>query len=539
MPFIAIISEPSLVENNPQIILLKELLGANSYESLVLVFGTFTFTSLILSNFFATFNFWISLRFFSHKEHVLTRDLLDIFLSKKSSRFYKTKKSQILKYILSDVDRVIIGTQLALIALISNILISVVVFSLLLYLDVRITLIATALLGFAYILIYVVLAKKINAYGEEFALIESKIYAATNHAIDLFREIKVSGKKQYFIKQYSTSSKDMVDHSIKYHILTSLPTQFVELLAFGALILIATYYSVTDVENSVNTIASISIFAFATYRLVPILNSIFDGFEEILYNSVLLQELLHVYNNKEADPVQTGSIESSDSRLEIHESFELSNISYRYEPDFPRVLNDFSIEFAKDQLTCISGRSGSGKSTILDILLGLIRPAEGCLSVDGLPLKDDDIRCWQNNIGYVPQKVHFLDGTVTQNIAFGVASENIDPARVKHVAEIAAIDELIENQLPDKYDSLLGDGGITLSGGEKQRIGIARSLYHDPQVLVFDEATNELDNETEMQVLNNIKALNNKTIVFVTHKPAVMKASDRHIEIVKFIDSKQ
>lgn len=210
MPFIAIISEPDLVESNQQIILLKEFLGVNSYDSLLLVFGAFTFCSLILSNFFSTFNFWLSLRFFSTKEYILTRDLLDIFLSKKTSAFYKTKKSQILKYILSDVERVITGTQIAIIELISNILICVVVFSLLLYLDVFITLTTTALLGIAYLLIYVVLAEKINVFGKEFARLESKIYAATNHAIDLFREIRISGHKPHFIEQYASPSKKLV-----------------------------------------------------------------------------------------------------------------------------------------------------------------------------------------------------------------------------------------------------------------------------------------------------------------------------------------
>jgi len=301
-------------------------------------------------------------------------------------------------------------------------------------------------------------------------------------------------------------------------------------LVFGIIIFVSIYYSISD-GSSLNTFAAISIFAFATYRLVPVLKSIFDGFEELVYNSTMLQQVLDQYNNREADPAQANDNIKLTDRLIVKDYISLKGVTFQYDANLPLILDDFDLYIPQGKLTCLSGKSGAGKSTVLDILLGLVTPLKGTFLIDNVEVGADKVRYWQNNIGYVPQKNQFVDGTVTQNIAFGVEEEYIDIKRVMEVARLAAIDELIELYLPDKYDSILGDGGAVLSGGEKQRIGIARSLYHDPQVLIFDEATNELDPKTEFQVLKNIKALENKTVVFVTHKPAVIEVSDNHVEL--------
>ncbi len=535
MPFITIISDPSIIDSNQYIGMIKDRLGVESYQSLLMVFGGFTFFSLAASNFFSIFTYWVNLRFFNNKEQQLTKELLDNFLSKKTTAFNRVKKSQILKYILSDVDRVLIGTQLTIIELISDIFVCTIVIALLLYMDVRITIITTLALGVTYILIFVVLSGKIKNYGESFASLESKVYQSIKHAIDMFREIRVSGKKEFFVKEFSTPSKALADHAVKYYVLSFLPVQLVEILVFGIIIVVSVYYSISD-ESSVNTIAAISIFAFATYRLLPILKSIFDGFEELIYNSSMLQQLIDQYMNKEADPAQINEhIKTTDSLI-VKDSISLECVTFKYAADLPLVLSGFNLLIPQGKFTCLSGKSGAGKSTILDILLGLVTPSTGKFCIDGMVIKVGDIRRWQNNIGYVPQKIQFVDGTVYQNIAFGVNNNDVDIERVKTVAKLAAIDELIELHLPDQYDSVLGDGGVILSGGEKQRIGIARSLYHDPQVLIFDEATNELDPETESMILKNIQAMNNKTIIFVTHKPAVIEIADNHVEISRLRD---
>ena len=506
MPFIAIVSDPSLVDSNRYIIMIKDWLNVQSFQSLLMIFGGFTFISLVASNFFSIFTSWANLRFFNHKEHQLTKELLNIYLSKKTPSFYNVKKSQILKYIISDVERVLVGSQLTLIELLSDVVVCIIVISLLLYIDPQTTIITALALSLAYLLIFVLLAEKIKTYGSNFSLLESKVYASINHAIDMFREIRISGKKSYFINKYSVPSESLADQAVKYYIISYLPLQLVEILAFGIIITIAIYYSVAD-QSVVNTITSISIFAFATYRLVPILKAIFSSFEELAYNKTLLSELLLQFKNRETDATEHSANSNTSKKIHLKKVISLNDITYQYSPDLPLILKNFNLQIERGKFTCISGKSGAGKSTLLDIILGLTTPTSGKILIDDTLLDKNNLRKWQNNIGYVPQKNQFVDGTVYQNIAFGIEKEKVDMDRVKEVAKLAHINELIEQHLPDKYESLLGDGGITLSGGERQRIGIARSLYHDPQILVFDEATNELDPETEASILSNIKEL--------------------------------
>ncbi|VAW53751.1 Lipid A export ATP-binding/permease protein MsbA [hydrothermal vent metagenome] len=530
MPFIAIVADPTLVESNETIRMIKESFDIKTYQTLLLTFGGFTFLSIVLSNFFSIFAFWANLRFFNHKEHQLTQELLNIYLSKKSVAFYRIKKSQILKYILSDVERVLIGTQMTVIDLISDIFICIIVISVLLYMDIFVTITTALSLSLSYIFIFILLSNKIKYYGKTFAQLESKVYASINHAIDMFREIRISGQKKQFVNTFSRPSEALADHAIRYYALSYLPIQLVEILAFGMVISISIYYSVSD-NSSFNAISAISIYAFATYRLVPILKSIFENIEELTYNASTLKQLTEQYINKESDPSEAINTIRLNDRLSVKDVISLNNVSFQYAPQLPLILENFNISISQGKFTCISGRSGVGKSTILDIILGLSTPQAGNFYIDNITPTPEDIRHWQNNIGYVPQKIQFINGSVYQNIAFGVAPEKIDMEQVKTVAKLTLIDELIEQRLPLKYDSHLGDGGIMLSGGEKQRIGIARCLYHNPEVLIFDEATNELDPVTESKILDNIKTLPNKTIIFVTHKPAVIAIADQHIEI--------
>ena len=535
MPFITLISDPSIIESNRYILTIKRNFGIESYRTLLIIFGGFTFVLLIVSNLFTIFHYWFTTRFFSIRDCNYTVEMLDIFLSKKAKSFNAIKKSQILKYILSDIERVLVGTQQAVVELVSDMMVCVLVVATLLYIDVWVTIFTAVSLVFLYLLIFVLLAGKINAYGKNFSRLESGVYAGVNQAIDLFREIRIAGKKEFFISEFSSPSHSLVTHAVNYSVLSFLPVQLVEIAVFGVLVLMATYFS-TSASHSEHAIASITLFSFAAYRLVPLLKSMFDGVETINYNSPVLKELLYQFNHKESDPTQLVNNSSLPAdRLFFRHKFGLQGVTYSYGTDSLPVLKDFDLSIPMGKFTCISGKSGVGKSTALDIILGLIKPQDGALFVDDRVLDHDrEIRSWQNIIGYVPQKIQLVNGSVYQNIAFGVPVSQINTERVKTLARLVAVEDLIEKQLPEQYNTILGDGGVVLSGGEKQRIGIARSLYHEPQVLIFDEATNELDVETEAFVLDRIMALEGVTVVFVSHKPEVMKRADFHVVIDKY-----
>jgi ABC-type multidrug transport system fused ATPase/permease subunit len=268
----------------------------------------------------------------------------------------------------------------------------------------------------------------------------------------------------------------------------------------------------------------LAMFAFAAYRLVPALKDLFDGVAAIRYNMVALEPLWRDYSVP--DEARTGeSVEA----LVLRHALKLDNVSFRYPGSRQEVLSGVELTIPAGTSVCLVGATGAGKSTLVDVLLGLLPPSRGRVIVDGMAVTPDKLREWQRNIGYVPQVASLLDDTVANNIAFGIEPGDIDLGRLERAARIAEIHDFIVTELPDGYRTLVGERGANLSGGQRQRIGIARALYRDPAVLVLDEATNELDLVTEGRILASLRSLENRTLVFVSHKPSVSMACDEVI----------
>ncbi len=526
MPFIALIADPSIAQENQYILLTKEYLSIDSHQHLLMLFGVITFMALLLSNAIIVLNYWISLAFFNQIGGKLTYELLDSYLSKLPHAFYKYKVSDLTKKIHSEVDRVLIGTQLSVISLITDIIILCIIFSLLLFINIWVSIITAFTLMAAYFLVYNFLSNKINKLGEEFIDMETEEFSNLRQALDMFKEIRIAGNKSYFVNKFRIPTTALYKNSTNFHVLTFLPTQVIEVVSFAVILIISTYIA-TATTGGAHAITTISVFAFAAYRFIPILKSIFDELEEIIYVSPLLETLLKEYSEHEVDASQT----ADKTRLNLTNKIQFKDVSFRYSADKKPIFENFNISIPINELTCITGKSGIGKSTLLDLLLGLISPQSGQLLLDNNILTTNNIRQWQNNIGYVPQHIQLLEASVIENICFGIDENLIDLDRVIEVSKIACIHDHIVNNLNDGYQSIIGNGGSALSGGEKQRIGIARCLYNNPQVLIFDEATNELDLTTEAEVLDNIKQLSDKTIIFVTHKPSVISQASNIINL--------
>ena len=534
MPFIALIADPSIAQNNSYILVMKDLLNIQSHQSLLMLFASITFLALLVSNAMIVINYWASLDFFNRIGSKLSNKLLTKYLNKSLQSFNNNKISEISKNINSEVDRVIIGTQLSVMSLISDIITLTIIFTLLLFINIWVSVITAIALLCAYFLVYNFLSNRINHLGKEFDIMETSVYSNLRQALDLFREIKISGKKSFFIDKFSLPNDTLYRNSTRYHVIKFLPIQLVELLAFAVILSISTYISVIQ-PDTVNAITTISIFVFAAYRFIPILKSMFDELEEIVYASSSLSALLNEFSS----PISKNDISETNDSLILLSDIHFEQLSFKYEASKTQVLNNIDFKITNNLFTCITGQSGIGKSTLLDLLLGLLTAQSGAIRLDGIQLEKSNMRAWQNNIGYVPQHIQLIEGTVADNICFGVNKQKIDTERLKKVCQIANIDELIEHQLKEGYETIIGNGGKSLSGGEKQRIGIARSLYHDPQILIFDEATNELDIKTEDQIITEISKLEDKTIIFVTHKPSIMKKADMTIDLSLIASTRQ
>jgi ABC-type multidrug transport system fused ATPase/permease subunit len=220
--------------------------------------------------------------------------------------------------------------------------------------------------------------------------------------------------------------------------------------------------------------------------------------------------------------------------LGLSDRIVLDNVSYRYPDAKLAGLNGISLDINAGERIGIVGSTGAGKTTLADMILGLLPPSEGRIIVDGAPITDENLRAWQQSVGYVPQDIFLTDANIYQNIALGVPMLEIDQPRVRRAAEIARIDDFIRNDLPDEYETAIGERGVRLSGGQRQRIGIARALYHEADLIVFDEATSALDNLTELEVMSAIDALpGDKTVLIIAHRLSTVKRCDRIIVMDK------
>jgi ABC-type bacteriocin/lantibiotic exporter with double-glycine peptidase domain len=306
-----------------------------------------------------------------------------------------------------------------------------------------------------------------------------------------------------------------------WSVLNQVPRFALEAVAFGGMLLIVLFF-MTITGDITKVLPIIALYAFAGYRLIPALQKIYISFTSLHYVGPALDSL---YNDlKHLKPnIQNRHKDS----IKLNNNICLKNIHYSYPNSSKTALKNINLIIPANKTIGLVGATGSGKTTTIDIILGLLEAQQGTLEVDGTVINLDNIRAWQRSIGYVPQQIFLADNTVSSNIAFGVNIDDINQEAVEKAAKIANLHEFIVNELPLKYQTTVGERGIRLSGGQRQRIGIARALYHKPKILVLDEATSALDNLTEKSVMNAIKFLEDDiTKILVAHRLSTVKYCD-------------
>jgi len=303
-----------------------------------------------------------------------------------------------------------------------------------------------------------------------------------------------------------------------------VPYYLIEAIAFGGIILISIFMLTGNGDDNValgGILPILGLYAFAAYRIKPAVQNIFQGFTGLRFGRATVDNLyadIYQGNSTEQLPVQ------KPLKLRVKHSIALDNLTYTYPNAIKPALNDLNIVIPVGSSLGIVGSTGAGKTTFVDVILGLLRPELGAITIDGKPVGENILRAWQQSLGYVPQDIFLTDATVAENIALGVPMHKIDIDQVEHCASLAQVSEFILNELPYQYETLVGERGVRLSGGQRQRIGIARALYHNPEVLVFDEATSALDSITEKAVMEAIDALTQqKTIILIAHRLSTVR----------------
>ena len=524
MPFMAVLINPEIIEtNNILNTLYKSLsvVGVETEKQFLFILGVMVFVLLIFSITFKALANFIQLRFTNLREYTIGRRLIEGYLGQPYSWFLSRNSADLGKSILSEIS-IIIGHGLTpMMELIAKSLVAITLISLLIFIDPKIALIAGFTIGVAYGLIYKFSRNFINRIGQERVRANQMRYTAVSEAFGAFKEVKVRGQEKYFIDQFAQPAQIYSRHVSSASIISQLPRYALEIIAFGGM-LIVILYLMAQQGSFTNALPILALYAFAGYRLIPALQGIYVAITQLRFVTPALNTIYDDLKNLNLEKIQ-----DSKKIIKLNENIVLKNIHYNYPNASRTALKNINICVPANTTVGIVGATGSGKTTSVDIILGLLEPQRGTLEVDGELINKSNKKEWQRSIGYVPQNIYLSDNTIAANIAFGIAYKDIDQEAVERAAKIANIHSFIINELDQKYQTTIGERGVRLSGGQRQRIGIARALYHNPQVLVLDEATSALDNLTEQAVMDEVYNFAKKiTIILIAHRLSTVKKSD-------------
>ena len=516
LPFMAVLTNPGIIETNVilnKMFQISKSFGVQSNDHFLFVLGMLVFILLIFSLAFKAFTTYVQLRFVVMREHSISKRFVESYLNQPYFWFLNRNSADLGKTILSEISQIIGKGLKPLMEMIARGMIALALIILLILADPKLALIIGFSLGGTYFLIYLLSSKYLNKIGKV-RLENNKLrFLRVNEAFGAIKEIKVGGLEEIYIKNYSKSSKTFARTQALSAVIGQMPRYALEGIAFGGVMLVILYLMLEKGSFN-NALPILSLYIFAGYRLLPALQQIYVSFTKISFVSPSLHELSDEFKNLKL----LKSMESK-GNFSVSKSIILKNIYYNYPNSGRTVLEDINITIPAKSTVGIVGATGSGKTTTVDIILGLIEAQKGTLEVDGKLISKHNSRSWQKSIGYVPQHIYLSDDTIAANIAFGVEPKNIDQNLLEKVSKIANLDDFVLENLPEKYETIIGERGIRLSGGQRQRIGIARALYHNPTVIIFDEATSALDSQTEQAVMEAVNNLGKDiTIILIAHR---------------------
>ncbi|MHB1927752.1 MAG: ABC transporter ATP-binding protein [Leptospirillum sp.] len=528
MPFMGMVVNPRIVTENHTLSLLYRHLSFSGPRPFLVFLGFVVLGVLFLSNLVSALTIWSILRFSFLTGKDLSRMMFSAYMNHPYVFFLDRNTSELIQNTLYEIGRIVNGVLIPLLTLGSRSVIALSILALLVWVNPLLALLSGGVLGGAYLAVYLLVKKTLGTTGREVSRENALRTQVAYEAFGAVKDIKILGREEEFYNRFSRPVERYSFYQSKSQMISLLPRYALETLAFGGIILIVIIL-LSGGGSLEKTLPLISLYALAGYRLMPALQAIFGNLTALRFNRSAVDRVTEDLSALRADPRTSGLVVPPpvNRPLSFSRSIDLENIVFHYPSREEAVLKAITLSVPANTSIGIVGATGSGKTTCLDILLGLLDPASGRLLVDGVPVTPENRRAWQANIGYVPQQIMLLDDTVLNNIAFGIPNEKIDREKAVRAAKLAHLHDFIMEELPDGYQTPIGERGIRLSGGQRQRIGIARALYHEPSVLVLDEATSALDNITENVIMEALNTLSRqKTIIMVAHRLTTVRECD-------------
>tara|TARA_B110000444_G_scaffold146817_1_gene137257 strand:- start:12277 stop:14079 length:1803 start_codon:yes stop_codon:yes gene_type:complete len=533
IPFMVLVGDMSQLQEDTFIAQVYQSSGITSEPQFMFLIGLCVLTILIISSLISIFTIW-KLAMFAYSVGSEISDRLYTYYLRQDWLFHSSGSSaQLTKKIATETVRVTNGILVPLMHVNAKAILALLMTTSIFIYNAKVAIVGTIIFTSTYYTLIRVVKRRLESYGSATTEVMEQRFRLMNEGFGGIKDLLLLGRDNDFIKRFNKTGIFLAFSQGSGTALIQAPRFLIELLAFGSLILLILYLLITYDGDLSIILPILTLYAVGAIKLLPAFQQIYQSIAIINTNTAAFNEIREDLNNIKLAELQTSKVKDKQSYLYPKKQLVLKNISFTYPNKDEKVLNQINISIPARNIIGIVGPSGAGKSTIIDVLLGLIKPQQGYLVVDDTVIDDHNRRSWQNTIGFVAQSIFLSEGTIAENVAFGIPNKEIDLEQVQKALKLANLGEFFES-LSDGIHTKVGERGVQLSGGQRQRIGIARALYHKVEVIVFDEATSSLDGITEKQIMEAIHGLSgHKTIILIAHRLKTVQNCDQ----IYFIDN--
>ena len=529
MPFLSVLANPEIIKENALLSSVYQSMGFSDTDAFLFFLGVASFFLIVFGLGLRALTEYALARFTHMRNYTLSSRLLRGYLGRSYSWFLNRHSADLGKTVLSEVQQVITQALVPTAEFIAHLVITICLIALLFVVHPLVALCAAVTLGGAYAAIYAVLRRYLSRIGADRVRANQERFQVAQEVFGGIKEVKASGLEAGYLNGFAKPARRFARRQAANMVIARVPRFLLQALAFGGILVVVLVLLVVRDGELAEVLPVLGVFAFAGQRMLPALQKVYQNAAKMRFGKPAV-DALH------KDLMGTSFDEQALERLNkarratpmgLNHSLDLVNVDFRYpEADGP-AIRDLNLTVDAHTSVGFVGPTGAGKTTVVDLILGLLKPTEGDIRVDGNSITGERLASWQRSLGYVPQQIFLADDSVTANIAFGVPKNEIDQEAVERAARIAELHNFVVDQLPQGYETTVGERGVRLSGGQRQRIGIARALYHDPDVLVLDEATSNVDSATEKAIVESVNQLKGgRTIIMIAHRLTSVKNCD-------------
>ena len=533
LPFIAIAADASLIERIAALSWIYGKLGFESAHAFLVFSGLVVIGGALAASLVGAAATWATQRFAHSFGNRISQRVFESYLAGPYELVLHRNPSAIVVTVVDEAFRLVHYVVLPLLQVAGRGFVVILVAVLMLAADPLLGVIVTTLLGGAYVILYFVVHGRLTRLGEASASSIRERYRVVQEAIGGIREIKLFQGERFFLSRFEAHTRIQADSQVNSGLISALPRYAMEAAAITTVAL-GVLYLASRADNVAQLVPILALYAVAGWRLIPSLQQIYNGVGQLRYGVGNVGQLFDDTQRLAAGRMRAGE-QPELAELSFTSDIRFAEVSFAYQGRQRPALRNLCLTIPRGSLIGLVGRSGSGKTTTLEILLGLLQPSSGGVYIDGVRLGSQNMRAWQRRIGYVPQNPYLSDNSIARNIAFGLPDEEIDWRRVEQAGILANAHAFVSS-MPEGYRTSAGDRGVGMSGGQRQRIAIARALYRDPSVVVFDEATNALDAASEQPILETLRSLaGQRTVIIVAHRAAMVQ----HCNLIFVLDEGQ